>query len=390
MIECGLEVFLKKDYKNFQKKRIGLLCNQASVTKDLLHASRALSDSKLGLNISAFLGPQHGIRGEKQDNMIESKDFLDPITKKPVFSLYADTRVPTEKMLEHFDVFLIDLQDVGTRIYTFMYTMENCMRVAKSHGMKVVVLDRPNPIGGTQTEGNVLDLSFSSFVGQQPICTRHGLTMGELAVLFNEEFGIGCNLEIIKVKGWKRSQYADSWGRNFVPPSPNIPVLESAIVFPGGVHFEGTNISEARGTTKPFEYVGAPFIDPDKLAQHLNTKKLAGTYFRPIFFQPTYQKWKDTLCGGVQIHVLDRAKFNSFRAGIELLGAIAEFYPNKLEWKKPPYEYDYERNPLDLIAGTNNLRFELEREKSVKKFLDLSAKELAKFRKVREKYLLYK
>ena len=390
MIECGLEVFLKKDFKRFQKKRLGLLCNQASVTRELRHASAVLLDPKLGLNISWFLGTQHGIRGEKQDNMVESKDFLEPNSKKPVFSLYADTRVPTPRMLEHLDVFLIDLQDVGTRIYTFMYTMENCMRAAKNRGIPVVVLDRPNPIGGVQTEGNVLDLKFSSFVGQQPICTRHGMTMGELALLFNVEFQIECELEIIRVKGWKRSQYADSWGRGFVPPSPNIPVLDSAITFPGGVHFEGTNISEGRGTTKPFEFVGAPFIDPDKLANHLNSKRLQGTYFRPIFFQPTYQKWKDALCGGVQIHVIDRQKFNSFRAGIELLGAIAQLYPKHLEWKKPPYEYEYERNPLDLITGTNFLRFEIEREHSVKKFLENSTRELAKFRKVREKYLLYK
>lgn len=390
MIECGLEVFLKKDYKRFQKLRLGVLCNQASVDRRLRHISQLVLDPKLKLQVTAFFGPQHGIRGEKQDNMVESPDFVDPATKLPVFSLYANTRIPTQKMLDPIDAFLIDLQDVGTRIYTFMYTMENCMRAAKNNGKKVIVLDRPNPIGGKQTEGNVLETKFSSFVGQMPLCTRHGMTLGELAVLFNEEFGIGCDLEVIQVKGWKRTQYADQWGRDFVPPSPNIPVLESAIVFPGTVHFEGTQVSEGRGTTKPFEHIGAPYIDADKLAHLMNSKKLKGVYFRAIFFQPTYQKCKDQVCGGVQIHVLDREKCNAFEAGIELLGAIAELYPKKLEWKKPPYEYDLERNPLDLITGTDQLRLALEQGKGVKKFLEDSRKQLAQFKKLRAGYLLYK
>lgn len=389
MIESGLEVFIKKDYKRFQKLKLGVLCNQASVDQRLRHISQLVLEKKLKLNIGCFLGPQHGIRGEKQDNMIESPDFNDPHSGLPVFSLYGDTRIPTQKMLDELEAFVIDLQDIGTRIYTFMYTMENCMRAAKNNGKKVIVLDRPNPIGGLQTEGNVLDLKFKSFVGQMPLCTRHGMTMGELAVLFNDEFGIGCDLEVIKCKGWKRAQYADSWKRDWVPPSPNIPVLEAAVVFPGGVHFEGTTVSEGRGTTKPFEQVGAPYIDADKLAAHLNSKKLRGVYFRAIFFQPTYQKCRDQVCGGVQIHVLDREKFNAFEAGIELLGAIGEMYPDKLEWKKPPYEYDHVNNPLDLITGTDQLRLGIERGQGVKKFLEDSKKQLAQFRKVRSKYLLY-
>lgn len=389
-MDTGLDVFLKKEHRRFRKVRLGVLCNQASVNKSLTHISQLVLSKGLKLNVTCFLGPQHGIRGEKQDNMVESPDFTDPITGLPIFSLYAETRSPTPKMLDHFEVLIVDLQDIGTRIYTFMYTMENCMRAAKKEGKKVVILDRPNPINGKTTEGNVLNMAFSSFVGQQPMCTRHGMTMGELALLFNEEYGIGCDLEIIKLRGWKREQFADSWGQDFVPPSPNIPTLNSALVFPGCVHFEGTLVSEGRGTTKPFEWIGAPYIEADRLALVMNKKRMPGVFFRAIYFQPTYQKCKDQVCGGVQIHVTDRKKFNSFEAGVELLGAIAELYPAKLEWKKPPYEYEYSRMPIDLITGTDKLRRAIEEKKGITQFLEQSRKELALFRKTRAKYLLYK
>ena len=299
MVKTGLELFVAEEYKRFRKLRLGILCNQASVDKHLLHASHLILKREQ-LTVTCLIGPQHGIRGEKQDNMVESQDFIDPVTKLPVYSLYGETREPNTKLLNAIDAFVIDLQDIGTRIYTFMYTMANCMRAAKRANKKIIVLDRPNPIDGKRIEGNVLDPLFTSFVGQFPICTRHGMTMGELALLFNDGFSIGCDLEVIALKGWKRNDAADTWGRDWVPPSPNIPTLTSALVFPGMVHFEGTNISEGRGTTKPFEWIGAPFIEPDRVAAILNKKKLGGVYFRPIFFQPTYQKWKDEVCGGVK------------------------------------------------------------------------------------------
>lgn len=386
-MRSGLDEFLKDKWKKYRSEKWGILCNQASVDKHLTHI-RDLIKEKKGVSLGAFLGPQHGIRGEKQDNMKESSDFIDPELKVPVFSLYSHTRIPTEEMMKTFDVLIIDLQDIGTRIYTFMYTMENCMREAKKSGKKVVVLDRPNPIGGVNTEGNVLDMNYRSFVGQLPICTRHGMTMGELAILFNEAFDIGCDLEVITLKGWKRKHLACDWGRDWITPSPNIPIWEAALTFPGTVHFEGTNISEGRGTTKPFEWIGAPFVDADKLAKEMNQKKLKGFYFRPIYFQPTYQKHQDKVCGGVQIHMNHLSKLNAFEMGVHLLEAFWKLYPEKCEWKKPPYEYVEDKLPIDVIAGTDALRLAIEKGKA-KSFLEKSAEELESFKKLRKKFLIY-
>jgi len=388
-METGLERFLKSGYKRFKGKKLAVLCNQASVDKRLNHISQLVTDKKLGLKIVCFFGPQHGIRGEKQDNMIESEDFIEPKTKKPVISLYGDTRTPSEKAMKKVDVLIIDLQDIGTRIYTFMYTMANCMRVAATLGKKVVVLDRPNPIDGVTTEGNVLQKEFASFVGQFPICTRHGMTMGELACLFNEEFGIGCELEVVKLTGWDRKRYLDSYYKHWVPPSPNIPLIDAAITFPGTVHFEGTNISEGRGTTRPLEFIGAPFINPDKLAEKMNAFKFGGVFFRPVYFQPMFQKHSGEICGGVHIHVTDRKKFNGFKTGIWLMAIIAKDYSKHFDWKTPPYEYEFEKMPIDLIAGTSLLRETIDRGKRIETFEDQAEDQLQAFRKIRKKYLLY-
>lgn len=388
-IETGLERFIKKDFNRFKKMKLGVLCNQASVAADLRHASELVSQKSLKLNIGCFIGPQHGIRGEKQDNMVESDDFIDPKTKLPVYSLYGASRKPTPQILENLDAFVIDLQDIGCRIYTFMYTMLYCMEAAKTHGKKVIILDRPNPIGGTQVEGNILDMKFSSFVGLFPMATRHGMTMGELALMFNDKLNIQCDLEIITVKGWKREMYSEQWGRPWVPPSPNIPVASSAETFPGTVHFEGTNVSEGRGTTMPFLYLGAPYIKADELAERMNKLKLPGIFFRAIYFQPTFHKGKDQVCGGVHFHVLNKKKFNAFEAGIHLLSEISRSYPDSFAWKQPPYEYETEKMPIDLIAGTDNLRLLIESKKPVKMFLENSREDANHFRKIRKDYLIY-
>jgi uncharacterized protein YbbC (DUF1343 family) len=389
-MKTGLDVFVEKTHKKYKGVRLGVLCNQASVDSKLVHISELLTKKKLGLNVTCFFGPQHGIRGEKQDNMIESQDFLDPLTGLPVFSLYADTREPTDRMMEKIDAFVVDLQDIGTRIYTFIYTLANCMRAAKRASKKVVVLDRPNPINGVSLEGNCLEPEYSSFVGQFPIIVRHGMTIGELAILMNDAFSIGCDLEVVGLQGWKRASYGDQWKRDWITPSPNIPSFLSALVFPGSVYFEGTNLSEGRGTTKPFEWVGAPYIQPDKLAIELNKKKLGGVAFRPIYFQPTYQKWKDEVCGGVQIHVTDRVKFNGFRTGIHLLSTIARDFSHSFGWKKPPYEYEHTRMPIDLIAGTALLRDIVENGQSIVELEQKAAEDVAAFKKLRKPFLLYR
>jgi uncharacterized protein YbbC (DUF1343 family) len=321
--------------------------------------------------------------------MVESDDFTDPRSGLPVFSLYGEFREPTETMVSHFDAFLIDLQDIGTRIYTFMYTMANCMRAAAKWNKRVIVLDRPNPIDGITTEGNLLDTQFASFVGQFPMVVRHGMTMGELALLFNEHFGIHCDLDIVRMKGWKRKSIGTQWKRDWVTPSPNIPTVTTAQVFPGTVLFEGTNVSEGRGTTKPFEWIGAPYIEADVLAGEMNRMKLSGVYFRPIYFQPTYHKGKDQVCGGVQIHISDPYKFKPYLAGVRLLHKIAELYPNHFEWKKPPYEYEFNKMPIDLIAGTDALRKSVDAHKGSKSFEEVCRLENKEFGLIRKKYLLY-
>lgn len=388
MVSIGLERILKNPPKIIQGARLGLLCNQASTNRSLIHASELFLKNKK-FKLTAFFGPQHGIRGEKQDNMQESEDFIDSRSNLPVFSLYSETRIPTKKMLQSFDVLLIDLQDIGTRIYTFMYTMENCLRACQKAGKKVVILDRPNPIGGKSFEGNILQMDYESFVGQLPLCTRHGMTMAELALYFNHHHQIGCDLEIISLSGWKRSQLAVDWDRDWIPPSPNIPSWTSALVFPGTVHFEGTNISEGRGTTRPFEFIGAPFVNPDKLAKEMNQKKLPGFYFRPIYFQPTFQKHQGKLCGGVQVHVLQPEKVNSFEMGVELLVSLWKLYPDDCHWSTRPYEYVTNHLPIDVISGTDQLRKSVEKGR-VSSFLEKSRADAKKFKKTVQSYLLYK
>jgi uncharacterized protein YbbC (DUF1343 family) len=388
-MQTGLDVFVASAHRKYRGMRLGVLCHPASVDARLRHVRDLVMDKKLRLEVTCFIGPQHGIRAEKQDNMIESEDFVDPLYKVPVYSLYGKFRDPWPEMLDTLDAFVIDLQDVGTRIYTYAYTMANVLRAARAHGKKVVILDRPNPVDGVHVEGNALEPGCESFVGQFPIPVRHGLTMGELARLFAEEFGLGGEFDVIKMKGWKRKTWGDGWKRAWVPPSPNIPTFESALVFPGMVHFEGTNVSEGRGTTKPFEWIGAPYIDPDRLAAEMARRRLPGVFFRPIYFQPTYQKGKDEVCGGVHVHVTDRKTFDAFRAGIHLLAAIAEQAPGRFQWKQPPYEYELERMPIDLIAGTPLLREAIDAGRGVAELEEKARDDVRRFRKLRKDYLLY-
>lgn len=388
-VTIGLETFAQTEYEHYRDARVLVLCNQASVTRDLAHASTLLSDPDRGLQVVGFLGPQHGIGGEKQDNMVESADSRDPATGIPVTSLYSTTRTVPQSLLDSFDAIVVDLQDVGTRIYTFVYTMANCMRAAAAHGKRVIVLDRPNPIDGVHVEGNLLEEGWTSFVGQFPICTRHGMTIGELAELFNEAFGIGCDLTVVPLSGWNRESYWSDLDRPWVAPSPNIPTAETAMVFPGAVHFEGTMVSEGRGTTQPFEHVGAPFVDGEALADRLNGMALPGVHFRPCVFEPQFQKMAQKVCQGVFIHVVDRQAFHAFQAGITLLWCLADMYPDEFQWKQPPYEYEHDRMPIDLIAGTPRLRTMVEESSPLEDFLQAAEKDVASFEALRSKYLRY-
>ncbi|MEP6925093.1 MAG: DUF1343 domain-containing protein [Pyrinomonadaceae bacterium] len=385
-VKLGLENLLAE--KRFGTERIGLLCNQASVNHNFEHAADLLQKSN-NFNLTTLFGPQHGIRGDVQDNMIETGHSVDSVTRIPIYSLYSETREPTAEMLQNIDVLVCDMFDVGCRVYTFIYTIANCMRAAGRLGKKVVVCDRPNPVNGNAVEGNLLNSSFASFVGQFPIPMRHGLTVGELALMFQKEFKIECELEIVKMQGWQRDLWFDETDAPWVMPSPNMPTIETAAVFPGTVMLEGTQISEGRGTTRPFEIVGAPYINAQDLAASLNRLELPGALFRPNNFMPTFQKHAQKPCGGVQIQVINRHIFKPFLTGVALVQAIYQMYPDDFAWKTTPYEYVYERNPFDVINGTSRLREMIEQKIDLFEIELWWQKESAEFLKMRSEYLLY-
>ena len=387
-VKLGLERLLEEQSDRLKGARVGLICNQASVNHDLAHAADLLHEHA-SVNLRALFGPQHGIRGDVQDNMIETEHTVDRETGLPIHSLYSETREPTEAMLQDIDVLVFDMQDVGCRIYTFAYTMANCMSAARKFGKQVVVCDRPNPINGRQVSGNVLEPEHASFVGLFAIPTRHGMTLGELAQMFNEHFAIGCDLEVVKLQGWERSHWLDETAAPWVLPSPNMPTLDSATVFPGTVHFEGTQLSEGRGTTRPFELIGAPYIDPEEYARTLNEMNLAGVFFRSCVFRPTFQKHAGISCGGVQLHVTDRNEFEPVVTGVAMVKAAYDLYRSEFRWKDPPYEYVYDRNPFDVIAGTSSIREAFEQGTAAEEIQRSWSGAFNDFMKVRERYLLY-
>src|SRR6185295_16437600 len=369
-------------------RRVGIVCNPASIDGELRHvADRLAADARVRL--AAIFGPQHGFRSDVQENMIESGHGRDEIRRVPVYSLYSETREPTTEMLRDLDVLVIDLQDVGTRIYTYIYTMAYCLTAARKHGLPVIVCDRPNPIGGDAVEGPMLDPGFESFVGLYQIPMRHGMTIGELARLFNEHFEIGADLEVVKMEGWRRPLYADQTNVPWVLPSPNIPTIDSAVVYPGTVLFEGTNVSEARGTTRPFELVGAPWIVAEKFAGAMNQRRLPGVYFRPVVFEPTFHKHAGKACAGVQIHPLDRQTFRPVEAAVALIEAFRAGGPDLFKWKDPPYEYELEKNPFDVLAGSSGLREQIESGVPAREIARSWEAPVAEFTKVREKFLIY-
>lgn len=336
--------------------RVGLVANPSSVDGRFVHAVEQVSAAP-GVTLGAIFGPQHGFHSTLQDNMIETPHAEDATRRVPVYSLYSETREPTDEMLDGLDALVIDLQDVGTRVYTFIYTMANCLKAAARKGIPAFVCDRPNPIGGRVVEGPMLVPGYESFVGLFPIALRHGLTIAELAKLFNEQFGLGAQLELVTMEGWDRGQWWDATGVPWVMPSPNMPTLDTAIVYPGMVLFEGTLLSEGRGTTRPFELVGHPGVDAERLAARLNAHGLPGVHFRPSYFEPTFQKHARITCGGCQLHVTDRERFRSVDAAIALLCEFRDALPDRrLPWRPPPYEYEYEKMPIDILAGSDVLR----------------------------------
>jgi len=321
--------------------------------------------------------------------MIASEDMIDPVLEVPVFSLYGRTRVPDQKMLEPIDILIVDIQDVGTRVYTFIYTMSYCLEAAKRFGKKVVILDRPNPINGIMVEGNCLVAECASFVGRYPIPMRHGLTTGELACLFNKEYGIGCDLDVIPMQGWNRSMNFADTGLPWIAPSPNLPTPAAAMVYPGQVLWEGTNVSEGRGTTQPFELFGAPFIDSEKILAVLNGGQLPGAVLRPVAFEPTFNKWKGKLCNGFQVHIIDPSIFKPYITTLKLIQAVRHCHRDRFEWMPPPYEYEFDRQPIDLIIGDKEIRRRLENNDPINDIEQSWQDDLNTFIELSRQYHLY-
>ncbi len=387
-IQTGIDRLLADPPEWIKGRRLGLLSNPASVDRRFQHARFLVADRFHG-RLKALFSPQHGFFAEKQDNMIPSKDTIDPALDIPVFSLYGRTRTPTPAMLEPIDTLVIDLQDVGTRVYTFVYTMALCMQAASSLGKEVVVLDRPNPVGGIFTEGNCLRPGHESFVGMYPIPMRHGLTIGELALLFNTHFAIGCELTVVPMAGWKREMLFEHTGLPWIPPSPNLPTPSAALVYPGQVLWEGTNVSEGRGTSQPFEIFGAPFLDVARITEWLAEHDLAGIRLRPIAFEPTSNKWQEKLCHGFQLHVTEPKLYCPYKTTLWLIQAVVSLHPGAFEWKQPPYEYETEKLPFDIITGDPAVRKAIEEGYPIDDLEQSWGNDLAIFEEIRKPYLLY-
>ena len=385
-VRTGLEELLARPSR-LRGSRVGLIANPTAVTPDLTHAAlhlKALKSTKL----AALFGPEHGVFANAQD-LEEVGDQKDAKTGLRVWSLYGETRVPTAKMLKGLDTLVFDVQDVGSRYYTFIYTMLHAMQACAEHGVRLIVLDRPNPINGMGVQGNVLDPRFLSFVGMHPLAVRHGMTVGELALMFADELGLSLDLEVVPMKGYRRAMDFEDTGLPWVLPSPNMPTVDTAVIYPGGCLIEGTNLSEGRGTTRPFHLVGAPWLDPWKLADDLNRAELSGLGFRPCYFTPTFQKHAGVVCGGVEVHITDRRRVDAFYAYLVLIEKARAQDKKKFAWRKPPYEYEFVKPPIDILCGTSDVREAIEAGRPVKKMKDQFESEARAFEVIRKPYLLY-
>jgi uncharacterized protein YbbC (DUF1343 family) len=386
-VRLGVEKFFADPPGWLRRRRVGLLCNQASVDSSFVHVRDRLTSK--GGNLVCLFCPQHGFHADKQANMIESSDDWDAAGNIPVFSLYGKVRAPTEEMLKRVDVLLVDLPDVGTRVYTYATTLGMCLEAAGRQGVEVVVLDRPNPLGGAEAEGNVLADDHRSFVGYFPVPMRHGLTIGEMARFHLHRGGCSCTLRVATMSGWERHELFPETLLPWVYPSPNMPTWETALLYPGLVLLEGTNISEGRGTTLPFQLFGAPFVDQKAMLDHLMRNCLDGLVFRPVSFEPMFDKWRGRLCHGFQIHLTEPRGFRPYRLGLAILKALLAVHGDRFEWLPPPYEYEYLKLPIDILLGSTDLRKGLESNLPIEDLESAWQPGLAAYQGERQSILLY-
>ena len=385
-VRTGLDEILAHPGR-LRGQRIGLIANPTSVDAGLVHSSRLFKESR-SFRLSALFGPEHGLWADAQD-LVEVPDGRDPRTGLRIYSLYGATRVPAPEMLAGLDALVFDVQDVGARYYTYVYTMLHAMEACARDGKTFVVLDRPNPLGGRAVEGNVLREGFESFVGLHPLAARHGMTVGELALMFRSERRLDLDLRVVKMKGWRREMSFSDTGLPWVMPSPNMPTLDTALVYPGGCLLEGTNLSEGRGTTRPFELVGAPWLDPFRLDRDLDHQGLPGVVFRPVYFRPAFQKHAGEQCGGVQVHVRNPRLFRPFLTYVVLIAVARRQDPSRFEWRHPPYEYEKTKLPIDILYGDDGLRLSLEQGALPRRLLPVWTAEIAAFKRRRQRFLLY-
>jgi uncharacterized protein YbbC (DUF1343 family) len=361
MVRFGLDKFFADTPKPLAGKRVGIVCHAASVDSSYRHVIDILADGGVGNAarrpvLSAIFGPQHGLFGQTQDNMVEWEGSVHPTLGVPVHSLYGERRKPSPNMLDGLAALIFDVQDVGARPYTYVWTLKLCMEACAESGIPVWVLDRPNPIGRIGIDGPMLSENFFSFVGGAAIPLCHRMTMGEMALLIKKLYVSGADVNVVWMDGWRRDSLWSDTGLPWVLPSPNMPTLDTAIVYPGQVLLEATNLSEGRGTTRPFELFGAPFINGAELAAALNAKKLPGCLFREHGFIPTFQKWQGEFCGGVQIHVTDPKVYRPVQVTAAILGTVMKQCGGQFRYKDPPYEYEREKMPFDILAGDAGLR----------------------------------
>ena len=365
----------------FENKRVGLITNPTGMTGDFESSIQVLLKKT---NLVALFSPEHGVRGSLQAGQ-KLTTYIDDETGLPVYSLYGATKKPTKEMMDEVDIFSIDIQDNGSRYYTFIYTMAYCMMACAEYDKEFVVFDRPNPINGLKVEGNILDVEkYRSFVGYYPMVQRHGLTMGELALLFNKEYGINCKLHVITMKNWQREMDFEETGLPWVIPTPNLPNISTAYVYNTTCIFEGTNVSEGRGTTTPFELVGAPWLKSEKLSEELNSYNLPGVYFRPQYYTPTFSKYAGELCGGVFVHVTNRETFNTVKTSWVMLHHIRTNYSEHFKISKPYVEG--RPSLFEFEAGADNIIFN---NIPLDEQLRIVDEESKKFEEIRKPYLLY-
>lgn len=381
----GLEVFLAETAEETAGKRLGLVAGPSSVDREL-RSSVERFHRHPALNLVALFGPEHGLRGEAQAG-VPVAAYRDTLTGLPVYSLYGDARRPSPDMLRDIDAIIIDLQDGGVRFYTFLATALYVMEAAAAAGRQVILLDRPAPITGARIEGPLLDADFASFVGPYPMPIRYGMTIGELAQLANREYGINCDLTVIPMQGWTREMWFDDTGLPFVPSSPNLPTLDAMTLYPGACLIEGTNLSEGRGSTKPFEYIGAPWIDAPRLADQLNDLNLDGLRFRPVYFVPTFSKYQGELCAGLHIHVTDREVLQPVAAILNLLQVVIASYPQDFSWRAPRAAGS--KAPIDLLCGGAAVREHLDARGPVDDLIASWQPGTEAYLRMRQKYLLY-